>query len=77
VKTLLAIALVSLSLSASACKQGNGDRCQVNSDCSSGTCSPAEHLCVTILPVDAAIVTVPIDAPDAGIDAAIDAPPAR
>lgn len=67
-KTWIAIALVSVGLSATGCKQGIGDRCQINDDCSSGTCSPSEKVCVEVVPVDSEIVTPPIDAQ-------IDAPP--
>jgi len=88
VKTLLAIALLALVPSMTGCKQGPGERCQVNSDCADGNCSQAEpRVCgggdsaqfdaaplPTPLPIDAA----PIDAPtDAAIDASlIDAAPA-
>jgi hypothetical protein len=79
VKTLFAILLLSLSLSG--CKQGPGERCQVNSDCADGDCSQAEpKVCggddsaqfdASPLPtlIDAADAPLPIDA---GVDAAID-----
>jgi hypothetical protein len=35
-----ACALLALSLFGVGCKQGNGDRCEVNSDCSSNYCIP-------------------------------------
>ena len=64
------------------CKQGEGEVCQVNSDCSSGlVCNQQTGLCQggTVNPtidapmVDSPIVDAAIDAPD--IDAAdVDAP---
>lgn len=69
---LIAIALGSLV--AVGCKQGPGERCQVNSDCSSNICSKSEpQVCVTSghdqdqMDIDA---EVPVQ-----IDAAIDAMP--
>ena len=42
------IAIVLLTLWLSGCKQGLGESCQVNTDCSSNHCSMSEpHLCVT------------------------------
>jgi hypothetical protein len=35
-----AFVLLALSLFGVGCKQGNGDRCEVNSDCSSNLCIP-------------------------------------
>jgi hypothetical protein len=63
-KMLLALALV---LSAG-CKQGLGDRCQVNDDCTTGICSQSTpKVCVTqngqtdqidaMLPLDATAAT--------------------
>ena len=40
-KTLFAV-LLALAPSLTACKQGPGERCQVNSDCADGNCSQAE-----------------------------------
>jgi hypothetical protein len=90
VKTLLAIALLALlAPSLTGCKQGPGERCQVNSDCADGNCSQAEpRVCggsdssqidadpiPTQLPIDASPIDAPDDAPtDAATDAAIDAP---
>jgi len=39
VKTLLALALLALVPSITGCKQGPGERCQVNADCADGNCS--------------------------------------
>ena len=59
-----------------ACKQGPGERCQVDSDCEEGNCSQAEpkvcggtsagQLDAGPLPRDAG-PPVPIDAPDAAL----------
>lgn len=74
-KKWLVIAL--FVLSAAGCKQGIGERCQVNEDCSSGVCSSSSpKVCVgenmNNEPIDA---TLPIDAADAPTDdGAIDAP---
>ena len=55
-----------------ACKQGKGDRCQINADCQDGLlCSAATGLCVgsgTMNEIDASVP----DAPK--VDAARDAP---
>jgi hypothetical protein len=73
---LVAGGLVTLLLG---CKQGEGDRCQVNEDCEDGlTCNQATNppRCQRSEgnnPIDAAL---PIDAIDAAIDAPLDdAPP--
>jgi hypothetical protein len=49
----------------SACKQGLGDRCEVNDDCGSGTCSQAvPKVCVSKQSNDSPIdASLPIDAP--------------
>lgn len=88
-KTLLAIALLALlAPSLTGCKQGPGERCQVNSDCADGNCSQAEpRVCggsdssqidadpIPTQLVDAPPIDAAPDAPDdAVIDAAIDAP---
>jgi hypothetical protein len=63
-KKWLAIALF-VTAGAAGCKQGIGQRCQVNDDCSSGVCSMASpKVCVSedtnqtmidgMLPIDAA-----------------------
>ncbi|HEX7838552.1 MAG TPA: hypothetical protein VF469_13850 [Kofleriaceae bacterium] len=42
------IVIVALTLSAAGCKQGLGERCEVNSDCSSGVCAMASpRICVS------------------------------
>jgi len=46
VKKLLVLAL--LAISPSGCKQGLGERCQVNADCASGICSKSSpQVCVS------------------------------
>ncbi|HEY0990491.1 MAG TPA: hypothetical protein VGD80_25735 [Kofleriaceae bacterium] len=59
------------------CKQGNGQRCQVNSDCVSNMCSGAEpKVCIGAADNTSDIDATPADAPsDAGPDAPPDAPP--
>ena len=73
------IAIVLLSFSVTGCKQGIGDRCQVNADCAEGFCQQAQKVCSTLGdagssdPIDAQ-TDAPTDAPiDASIDAMIDA----
>jgi hypothetical protein len=61
------------------CKQQDGERCQLPSDCESGKCNQAEHRCVSDnsnAPLDANYPEFVIDAPavDMMVDA-IDAPP--
>jgi hypothetical protein len=89
VKHRIAFVLVALWLAG--CKQGLGERCQVNADCSSNHCSMSDpQICVSnesnnmgdidamvLPPSDAAIPTdARTDAPtDAPADAPIDAPP--
>jgi hypothetical protein len=72
----LAIALVSVSLAAGAgCKQGIGDRCQVDSDCASGVCSQSvPKVCVgSQTMTDQIDSMLPTDAPpDSPVDAATD-----
>ena len=62
------------------CKQGEGDRCQVNEDCASGlVCNRATQSCAKTNGggIDANILgNPPIDAPDDAVDAMIDAPDA-
>ena len=81
-KKLLFIALV-----LGGCKQGLGERCQVNSDCANGlscsqadpkTCGGDNHEQVDAeipeqIAPDAAVDAPPDATPDAAIDAAIDA----
>lgn len=80
-KQLLFVAL--LSVTAAACKQGKGDRCQINADCADGlVCNQATQTCAdttgtgidATLPKDAAPADAPHDAPH---DAAPDAPDAH
>jgi len=67
-KILIAAVIVALAAAFVACKQGRGDRCQIDADCTSPlVCAPATKVCSTgtnsgidALPLDAAI-----DAPDA------------
>ena len=55
-----------------ACKQGKGDRCQVNADCADGLlCSSATGMCVGSGAMNEIDASVP-DAPK--VDAARDAP---
>jgi hypothetical protein len=72
VKQWIAIAI---SLMFVGCKQGNGQRCQVNSDCISNLCSRADpKVCIGEEDAD----QIDIDATpmeDAAVDAGIDAPP--
>jgi hypothetical protein len=55
------------------CKQGDGDRCQVNEDCESGVCNKAKGTCAS-----SGSATTEIDAPTVPdgppADAAPDAP---
>ena len=66
-------------LTVAACKQGQGERCQVDEDCESGlVCNKAKNTCQSTTggDLDADIIdAAPADAPiDTAIDAAIDAP---
>jgi hypothetical protein len=71
VKQWIAIAVLLLSVG---CKQGNGERCQVNSDCASNLCSNAEpKVCIGAADNTSDIDATPME--DAAIDAAIDAAP--
>ncbi|HSK03795.1 MAG TPA: hypothetical protein VK932_21225 [Kofleriaceae bacterium] len=80
---LASLALASLTLGGIAsCKQGEGERCQVQEDCEEGlTCNIGEGLCREVgggdipapLPPDAPLDTPP-DGPDAPLDAPPDAP---
>jgi hypothetical protein len=68
-KKWLAIALFIVA-GAAGCKQGLGERCQVNDDCSSGVCSSASpKVCVgddnNQTPIDAML---PLDTGDAAPD---------
>lgn len=76
----ICIAIAALALSAAGCRQGLGERCEVNDDCSSGICSGAmPRICVSSdQTTDQIEASVPTDAPGVGVDAdanaAIDAP---
>ena len=67
------IALVGSLVTLAACKQGQGDRCQVDDDCESGlVCAEAKNTCETSTSagfdagiVDAALMDAMVDAPDA------------
>lgn len=68
---MLAVLVVSITMYVG-CKQGEGDRCQVDDDCESGLCNIAKGTCGTgneanpidsMLPIDAAILDAPPDAP--------------
>jgi hypothetical protein len=86
VTTWISIALVTASLAG--CKQGLGERCQVDSDCSDGlSCSQADPKTCggdnheqedadipEQNPPDAQPDAAPDATPDAGIDAPADAP---
>lgn len=71
------IAMIVASLSAAGCKQGIGERCEVDDDCASGVCARATpQICVSSNQQTEQIdATLPIDAraPDA-LDAGPDAP---
>lgn len=86
-RTVLPFAAIALAAAAwSACKQEEGERCQIDEDCSDGlVCNKATQQCAgtsgggidATVPIDGpeVIVDTPIDTADAPIDAAIDAPP--
>lgn len=72
------IATLALALAAG-CKQGLGERCEVDSDCSSGVCAmAAPKICVSAnQQTDQIDAMVPIDAPaavNAPANAQLDAP---
>ena len=70
-KKLLVLAL--LAILPSGCKQGLGERCQVNADCDSDICSKSNpQVCVS--PNDNSQVQIDAEVPPAPVDAAIDAP---
>ena len=77
-KHWIAIALFVVGLTG--CKQGLGDRCQVNSDCASNHCTMSDpQVCVTAEgnstgDIDATVPD-PSDAPGPGVDAGQDAAP--
>lgn len=62
------LGLVGSLVTLAACKQGQGDRCQVDADCESGlVCNKAKNTCQTTEGgnVDADIIDAAPDAPDA------------
>jgi hypothetical protein len=65
-------------VSLAGCKQGLGERCQVDSDCAEGNCSQAEpKVCGgdNASQLDAFVPDAAIDAPaDGPVDAAVDGP---
>jgi hypothetical protein len=72
----IAIAIVG-AIAITSCKQGLGERCQVDDDCESNKCNQAEHICATggegggidaLPPIDAPAV----DATDAPVDMPVD-----
>lgn len=77
------LALGLAALAWTACKQEEGERCQINSDCADGlVCNLATLQCAksggggidATIPIDAPDAATVIDAPlDAALDAAIDA----
>jgi hypothetical protein len=69
VKHWFVIALFVPLVLAAGCKQGLGDRCEVNGDCASGTCSQAVPRICVASETDHTMVDA-----DLPIDAAIDAP---
>jgi hypothetical protein len=81
VKRLLFVSTVAIvgSLTAlAACKQGQGDRCQVNDDCDNGlVCNKAKNTCQSSSggDLDASVIdAVPADAAPDAPDAMPDAP---
>lgn len=57
------------------CKQGRGDRCQVDDDCGSGLiCNQATNTCQDVGGGGDIDATVPDASPDAPVDAARDTP---
>ena len=73
--------LVLIALTLVGCKQGLGERCQINDDCTSPyVCNQAKKECqeTTTGGIDATVLDSPVvvlDAPvDAGVDAMVDAP---
>ena len=79
-KLLPIVILVAAAIGvAGSCKQEDGERCQVPSDCRSGMCNVAEHLCVSsgsggaidAFPPEGGLIDAPVDTPP--VDA-IDAP---
>lgn len=63
------------ALAFAGCKQGIGERCQIDSDCATGlVCSAATERCVDPKMSTVFDAPLPVDAPDdAAVDAATDA----
>lgn len=62
------VGLVGSLVTLAACKQGQGDRCQVHDDCETGlVCNQAKGTCQTNEggAADAGIIDMAVDAPDA------------
>ena len=86
-RTILPFAAIAIAVAAwSACKQEEGERCQIDEDCSDGLiCNKATQQCArtggggidATVPIDGPEVPsdVPLDTADAPIDMMIDAPP--
>lgn len=79
---LAAVSIAALAGLVAACESGEGERCQLDSDCKPGlVCNQATAECASstsALPIDATVPDL-MDAeqdPDAPIDAPIDAPDA-
>lgn len=71
-----AIALVSSLFTVAACKQGEGERCQVNDDCTSPlVCNTATNTCQSESGggIDATVIDAVVTQ-DAAVDATPDAP---
>lgn len=74
-KKPVAIVIASLGLALlvlggiASCKQGEGERCQIQADCEEGlVCNEAEQVCRSVEnnnPIDATVPDALIDAPDA------------
>lgn len=76
-KRLRVLFLVAMASAAilTACKQGRGDRCQIDDDCSRGLiCNKATDTCQETSGGGDIDATVPDASPDAPIDAPSDAP---
>lgn len=75
-RTAVIAAIASAALVA--CKQGRGDRCQVNDDCGPGLiCNKATNTCQETGgggDIDATVPDALLSSPDAPVDAPIDAP---
>jgi hypothetical protein len=70
---LLVLATAALSVAVpvalSACKQGEGQRCQIQDDCEGDLiCSTGDHVCRVFVPAGAADAAPPDADMDAGMD---------